>query len=298
MQPKRLPAVSRGGSTRTSNKANEIRGRGSQGPRPAESNDRLSFVTFLRTSFLLLTVAFSLAAQAPSNLQLFLLIGQSNMAGRGTVEAQDKSPIPNVWMLDKELKWVLAVDPMHFDRPERIGVGLGRSFAKVLLQADPSGAIGLIPAAVGGTSLDQWAVGGTLYTDAVRRAKAAMPSGTLRGILWHQGENDASDEKTARSYKDRWTVMIMALRKELGAGDVPVVVGQLGEFLIPDRPATVIVNEQLATIPLSVPVTAFASAARLGHQGDKIHFDSPAYRELGRRYGLAFLGLDAVWGRR
>jgi hypothetical protein len=55
------------------------------------------------------------------------------------------------------------------------------------------------------------------------------------------------------------------------------------------------VNEQLATIPLTVPLTAFVSSARLADQGDRIHFNSAAYREFGRRYALAFLSLDSGW---
>jgi hypothetical protein len=249
-------------------------------------------------SFILLAVSggsVSAQMQVPGNLQLFLLVGQSNMAGRGSVEDTDRVPIPGVFMFNKELAWTPAVDPIHFDRPERIGVGMGRSFALTLLENNPKAAIGLIPAAMGGSSLAQWAPQGELFGDAVRRAKAARKSGVLRAILWHQGESDSAQEADARSYRDRWTKIINALRQELGATDVPVVVGQLGEFLLPDRPLSGLVNEQLATIPLTVPLTAFVSSARLADQGDRIHFDSAAYREFGRRYALAFLSLDSSW---
>ncbi len=235
---------------------------------------------------------------APENLQLFLLVGQSNMAGRGTVEEGDRTPVPGVFSLNKELAWVPAADPLHFDRPERIGAGLGRSFARTLLDESPKAVIGLIPAAMGGSSLAQWSPEGELFADAVRRAKAAGKAGVLRGILWHQGESDSTQEADARSYRERWTKMMTALRQELGAPNVPVVVGQLGEFLLPERPLSAIVNEQLASIPLTVPFTAFVSAARLADQGDRIHFDSPAYRELGRRYALAFLSLDPSWSQK
>lgn len=252
---------------------------------------RRAFIPF----FLLAAACAASGQTVPENLQLFLLVGQSNMAGRGVVEEADRAPIPGVFMLNKELAWVPAVDPMHFDRPERIGVGLGRSFAHTLLKANPNAAIGLIPAAVGGTSLDQWSPDGELFADAVRRAKAAQKSGVLRGILWHQGENDATREADARSYRERWTKMISALRQQLGAAETPVVVGQLGEFLLPDRPLSAVVNEQLATIPLTVPLTTFVSSARLTDKGDRIHFNSAAYREFGRRYALAFLSLDPGW---
>src|SRR5205823_9265870 len=108
-------------------------------------------------------------------------------------------------------------DPVHFDKPDIAGVGIGRSFAKALLQAAPSVSIGLIPAAFGGTSLDEWKPEGKLYADAVRRAREAMKSGRLRGILWHQGESDTDKEEGARSYRERFAVMIQQLRADLGA---------------------------------------------------------------------------------
>ncbi len=243
----------------------------------------------------LLLPALAAQAQQPRNLDLFLLIGQSNMAGRGAVEAQDTEPIPRVYMLTKELDWKPAADPMHFDKPAIIGVGIGRSFAKVLLKANPSASIGLIPSAFGGSSLEEWNPGGKLYADALSRARAAMKSGMLRGILWRQGEADSSGDGLARSYGDRWKRLIGSLREDLGAGKVPVIVGQLGEFFA--RPSARIVNEQLATLPLTAARTGFVSSAGLNHKGDNVHFDTPSLREFGRRYGLAYLMLDAGWSK-
>ena len=80
----------------------------------------------MRKSMLTLAIAAVLATpgitQPPAipvdtPRHLFLLVGQSNMAGRGKVEPQDTVPIPRVLMLDKQRTWVPAVDPMHFDKP-------------------------------------------------------------------------------------------------------------------------------------------------------------------------------------
>jgi hypothetical protein len=234
----------------------------------------------------------------PSGLHLFLLAGQSNMAGRGVVEPQDQLPIPGVFTLDKALEWQPAVDPIHFDKPIA-GVCLGRSFARTLQRLAPGAPFGLIPAALGGSSLDEWKPGGALFSNAVRRAAAASKSGALRGILWHQGEAESAAESRARTYARRWTSMISALRSELGAPALPVVVGQLGLFLqLADgkSPFAPLVNEQLATLPLQVPATAFVSSAGLAHKGDEVHFDAPSLRELGRRYAHAYLTLDPRWG--
>ena len=231
-------------------------------------------------------------------LQLFLLIGQSNMAGRGTVEAEDKEVIPHVFALNKDGEWVAAIDPVHFDKPKLAGVGIARTFGRVLAATDPTVSIGLIPAAVGGTSLDQWKPGGELYQDAVRRAKIAMKSGTLRGILWHQGESDGGAEDKASSYGERWVSMIRQLRADLNAPDVPVVVGGLAEWKVALPPGQAFVpkvNEQLALLALRAPHTAFASSAGLTTLADHAHFDARSQRELGRRYALAFLSLDPSW---
>src|SRR4051812_18495598 len=153
-------------------------------------------------------------APAPREMQLFLLVGQSNMAGRGPVEPQDKEPIPGVLTLNKQMEWVPAVDPLHYDKPDIAGVGIGRSFAKALLAANPGVTIGLIPCAFGGTSLEQWKRGGALYEDAMKRTRFAMKSGKLRGILWHQGEADSGTAILAGSYRERWTTFIGFLRKD------------------------------------------------------------------------------------
>ncbi len=251
---------------------------------------------------LLLTASLGYAfaqTAAPHDLQLFLLIGQSNMAGRGPIEAQDKEAVPGILSLNKQMEWVPAIDPLHSDKPEIAAVGLGRTFAKTLLSANPSVTIGLIPCAFGGTSLEQWKRGGPLYEDAVKRTRFAMKSGKLRGILWHQGEADSGTAKLANSYRERWTEFITLLRQDLEAVDAPVMVGQLGEFFGKkpgaERSFADVVNEQIALIPLAVPHTGFVLSAGLTDKGDQVHFDTRSFREFGRRYAYAFLGLDASW---
>jgi hypothetical protein len=246
---------------------------------------------------ILFALCFAIVAAAqsqdPKDLQLFLLIGQSNMAGRGIVEAQDRVELPRIFMLNKALEWVPAVDPLHFDKPTVAGVGVGRSFAKLLVAEDPSASIGLIPCAFGGTSLDQWKRGGELYKSVVERTRQALKAGRLRGILWHQGESDSGKEETAKSYGARFAELMRNMREDLNAPDVPVVVGQLGEFHSSGFSA--VVNEQLALVSLSVPHAAFVSSAGLVHKGDQVHFDAASQREYGRRYAHVFLSLDANW---
>jgi hypothetical protein len=231
-------------------------------------------------------------------VHLYLLIGQSNMAGRGTVEEADKVQHPRVITFKPDLSWAPAVDPLHFDK-STAGVGLGSSFGRAMADAEPEITIGLIPCAVGGTPLAMWQKKGVLYQKAVERAKAAMADGTLRGILWHQGENDAASEETAKSYGERLAQMVGDMRAELGAGDVPFVAGQLGEFLWKKRKTGSsrlygIVNEQIDSLPTRVKNTAVVSSEGLAAKSDGIHFDSPALREFGKRYAVAMQKLQAA----
>jgi len=227
--------------------------------------------------------------EVPKDLELFLLIGQSNMAGRGAVGPEDRTPLPRVFALNEKMEWVPAVDPLHFDKPEIAGVGIGRSFARVLTKEWPDAKIGLIPAAFGGSALNEWSGEGKHYPNAIRRAREAMKAGRLRGILWHQGEADSGKEELARTYRERFAALAARLRADLNAPDVPVVVGQLGPFFA--APYAALVNEQLALVPLLVPRSGFVPSSGLAHKGDNVHFDTPSLHEFGRRYGYVFLSL-------
>ncbi len=230
-----------------------------------------------------------LADPAPDGMQLFLLIGQSNMAGRGVVEPQDEQTNPHIFVLTKDLQWTLAKDPLHFDKPKMVGVGPGMEFARTVAKANPNANLGLIPCAVGGTSLDEWTPGGKLYTDAVTRAREAMEKGTLAGILWHQGEADSSPANVT-SYATRFGAMIGQLRTDLHAETVPVVIGELGHFY-GGGPAF---NANLPMVARTVPHCAYATAEDLTDKGDHTHFTAQSQRTFGQRYAAAYLKLAAA----
>jgi Carbohydrate esterase, sialic acid-specific acetylesterase len=232
------------------------------------------------------------------NFHLFLLVGQSNMAGRGVVAPPDKIPSPRVLMLNEAGEWVPAVDPMHFDKPAVVGVGLGRTFAAVVAEASPGVTIGLIPCAVGGSPIDAWKPGAFYaetkthpWDDAMRRAKLALPAGTLKGILWHQGESD-SKPVLASGYEAKLIDLIARFRTELNAPNVPFIAGQMGRFEgAPWNENQTLVDQATRELSAKLPHTAYVSAEGLKDKGDKIHFDADGFRELGRRYAEAYLKL-------
>ncbi len=258
---------------------------------------------------MLLSVNLAAAPATPAPkkpLKLFLLVGQSNMAGRGKVGPEDVKPIPGVWSFDRNGEWIPAVDPLHWDKPETAGVGLGRSFARELRRAHPEWEIGLIPCAFGGTRLDKWAPGGELFKNAVARTKQAVADGELCGILWHQGEADSGKAETATTYAKRWTVFITALRAELHAEAVPVLVGGLGDFvsgyMLPTGklygPFAKEMIQQLTSLASVENKIGFVSATGLPHMGDQLHFSAEAQHEFGRRYAREFVRLSPAWAEK
>jgi hypothetical protein len=234
---------------------------------------------------------------APAGMQLFLLAGQSNMAGRGEVADQDRTPHERVWMFNRDNRWTPAVEPMHFDKPIA-AVGPGRAFGTAVAEANPAAHVGLIPTAVGGSPITSWEPG-VLYRetgahpwdDAIRRVRAALPQGELRGILWHQGESDGTDA-AAPLYEARLRSLIARFRAEFGNPTLPFIIGQLGRF--EGKPWTAGYQQVDAAhqrVAADTPNVVFVSSDGLMDKGDQLHFSADAARELGRRYAEAYLGL-------
>ena len=239
----------------------------------------------------------SVKLPARKKFDLYLLLGQSNMAGRGEIEPEDKTPNPRVLVLTTNGVWEVAVEPITRDNPRIMGVGPGLAFGKAMAERFPKVTIGLVPCAVGGTPLSRWQKGGDLYSNAVYRAKLAMKAGTLKGILWHQGESD-SIPGLAETYGDRLAQMIHDIRADLGSPELPFVVGQLGEFIYDRKPNNLpearLVNDTLLKIPDRVPHTACVRSRGLTCKRDQVHFDTASQRELGRRYAAEMIRLQSI----
>ncbi|SHF70045.1 protein of unknown function [Fodinibius roseus] len=234
-------------------------------------------------------------SQNKKKLHLFILAGQSNMAGRGEVRSRDRKPPERVFKLSREGKWVPAVEPVHYDKP-RAGVGPGRSFGMALAEEDTTIKIGLIPCAVGGSSVTTWKPGGFHeqtqsypYDDCMKRSRKAMEDGVLKGILWHQGASD-SNARLAPPYKDRLYNLVSRFRNDLNVPELPFIAGQLAHFeKKPWDKWRTMVNQANASLADSLSNTAFVSSRGLTDKGDLAHFDTRSSRELGKRYAEAYL---------
>ena len=106
------------------------------------------------------------------NMKSVLMIGQSNMAGRGYLSDVPAIYNENIQML-RNGRWQMMAEPINCDKPVA-GVSLAGSFAAMWAMEHPCEKIGLIPCAEGGSSIDEWHPTGTLFKHAVSEARFAM----------------------------------------------------------------------------------------------------------------------------
>ena len=217
------------------------------------------------------------------------------MSGRGPLIAADSvAPNSKVLMFTKNLDWITAKNPLHFDKPNVVAVGPGLSFGLAMQETDKSQIIGLVPAAVGGTSIDAWMPSGYdkntkkfPWDDAEKRILEAMKYGTVKGVIWHQGESDSNAESAA-VYLPKLEALIKRVRTLVGNENLPFVVGQLGRY----KPQYDNINQQIAKMPALVAHTAIASSEGVVDKGDHTHFDRASAIILGQRFAEKMLELQ------
>jgi hypothetical protein len=220
----------------------------------------------------------------------FLMLGQSNMAGRGFIDEVTPFYNERIQML-RNGRWQMMTEPINYDRPVS-GISLVGSFADAWCRQNPTDTIGLIPCAEGGSSLDEWAADGVLFKHAISEAKFAMQNSELTGLLWHQGESDSTNGNYKVYYK-KLLLIIEALRKELNAPAIPLIIGGLGDFLGKEgfgKSCTEyhLINQELQKFAFEQDHCYFVTAAGLTSNPDGIHIDAISQRKFGLRYFEAF----------
>ena len=226
----------------------------------------------------------------------FLLIGQSNMAGRGFIKEAVPVDTSNIKVL-RNGRWQPMYRPINCDRGFA-GVSLAESFAEKYAK-EHNCTVGLIGCADGGVTLNHWQPGEALFENAVYMCKLAMRSSTIAGVLWHQGEGDCTDGRW-QVYGEKCRNMFEALRRELDLYDVPFLVGGLGDFL-PLRGKEInqpkfnnynLLNGELEKLAQSTDYIGYVSARGLTANPDNLHFNSKSLYEFGLRYYSAFEKLE------
>ena len=223
-----------------------------------------------------------------------LIIGQSNMAGRGF--KNEVEPIVNdkLFVLRNGRWWKMYV-PVNPDRVTA-GINLCESFADSYSK-EKGVEVGIIPCADGGTCLDQWAVGGPIFDHACYMAELASRTSDIVAVLWHQGESDCSAEAYP-VYEEKLEKIFDALRERLGLWNVPFIVGGLGDFLKDNTHSENFgkyyekINESLIRLASRKEKMEFVSAKGLSANPDNLHFCAAALREFGLRYYEKFKNLD------
>ena len=230
------------------------------------------------------------------NVKSILMIGQSNMAGRGNVE--DVEPIMNelCYML-RMGRWQKMREPINPDRSLygkfRSGISLAASFADEYAKKF-NVSVGLIPCADGGTCISQWMPGEILFDHAVFQTELAQRTSELGAIIWHQGESDCHTEEDVWAYKEKFITMMTELRSRICAEKVPLIISELSEniaskYEVADRPRKL--NKILHEIADEIPLCRVVSSKGLELKEDGLHFNSTSCREFGKRYFEEFLKL-------
>lgn len=231
------------------------------------------------------------ALPAKENFYIFIMAGQSNMAGRGFVKPQDTLASLQVLTLDSNNDWVYAKEPLHYYEPERTGLDCGLSFAKNLSSLyRETITIGLVPCAVGGSSIQQWLGDSTyrnvkLYTNLMNKVKIASQQGTLKGLLWHQGESNANNAFMYQNYRHHLQTFFTKLRHDTGVPALPVYAGMLATFLSrKSNPFADSVNKDLLQLSTLMNNLYIVNTLDLSPRSDSIHFDTRSQRILGARF--------------
>ena len=227
----------------------------------------------------------------------FLMIGQSNMAGRG-----DFGEVPEIknplCLMQRNGRWQPMSEPVNPDRAVfgislHSGVSLAASFADCYARRF-NRPVGLIPCADGGTSIVDWQPEGALYENAMNCIRLAKRCSNIKGILWHQGENDCLSMDLLRAYPKLFYRLFDSLMADIGDENIPIVIGELPrgiseKWKLEGREK--IFNDYLPILIKKYPNMAIAFSEGLALKADGIHFSSLSQREFGKRYFEKYLSL-------
>lgn len=227
------------------------------------------------------------------NVWVFILAGQSNMAGRGIVEPQDTVINKRMLSINKNVRLIMAKEPLHFYEPNLTGLDCGYSFGKAMIKNIPDSiSILLLPTAVGGSSISQW-LGDSLFRNVkllsnfLAKVEIGKQYGTIKGILWHQGESDAN-ENNIPHYTERLSLLFTKFRSVIGNNSLPILLGELGSFS-KNKEGFELINKAIHNYSAQDANTAVISTGDLKHKGDSLHFNSKAQRTMGKRFAVVYL---------
>jgi len=239
-------------------------------------------------------------------MRIFVLSGQSNMAGRGGVHHRrwdgvvppEGTPDPSIQRLSASLDWEEAREPLHadIDTAKTCGVGPGMVFARAVLPCLQEGTsvegaragtgigIGLVPCAVGGTAIREWARGERLYEQMVCRARVAARYGEIEAVLWYQGESDAESDAAAAAYRGNIERLIANVRADLGMPQLPFI-----QVALASGDKRNIEKVRSAQFRVNLPNVVTVDAMGLALNEDNLHLTTESQVKLGNMLAEVYI---------
>ncbi|CAI9104590.1 OLC1v1003294C1 [Oldenlandia corymbosa var. corymbosa] len=240
--------------------------------------------------------------EAQPTKQIFILSGQSNMAGRGgVIRLHNKlkqwdgvvppecAPDPcRIFRFTSHLNWEVAREPLHhdIDTKKTCGVGPGMSFANAVKER-VAGILGLVPCAVGGTAIKEWERGAHLYDNMIKRARAAVHhdgGGEIKAVLWYQGESDTSSQHDADCYKAKMEELIHNVRFDLNLPNLPII-----QVAIASGDGKYMEKIREAQKSIEMENVVCVDAIGLELKEDNLHLTTEAQVKLGQMLAEAYL---------
>ncbi|KAB2641611.1 MAG: sialate O-acetylesterase [Verrucomicrobia bacterium] len=249
-------------------------------------------------------------------LKVYISSGQSNSVGCSMV-----TPMPdkykgynkNVIVFVRgecrlgEYGWAYLRDGLGSGFGDRDGKGtFGPEllFGYTMAPQDPAQVMAIVKIAWGATNLGvQWrspsagGVTGNLYTNWVKFYQEAMAKldpafePEVAGMLWMQGESDASDKKMTADYAKNLAALIKDVRAEVKQPDMPVVLAQISKTAAWGPDLGDGLRAAQLEVTKSVPHTA-TFATDDYKLGDPWHYDTAGMISLGERFAKAMRTLE------
>lgn len=262
----------------------------------------LKMVTFLVGISLLAGGWFAPQPAAVSNAEIYVFMGASNMSGRGTMPPVQET-FANVYAFDDSFSLVPGREPS--DKPSRrsvdpvskdIGAGYSpvMSFFSVIAPANPDKTYVFINCAKGGTNLTSWKRNlseRSLYGFCLKRIRAAQQYGTVKGVLFINGEYEsegAAGRTVAQNWGNDFMQIVNDLRADLGF-NVPVVFTRVNPRM-PGKYNSIVYDEQTRIDGLLVSLKV-VDTDDLYMAPRAFHYKTNELQSIGRRMATAMLTL-------
>ncbi len=239
------------------------------------------------------------------NFHLYLLVGGANMLVKNTFPKTEKKTYSRIFILDAGNEWVSAEDHVKATegKPEQEeGTGPSIFFAEAMLGVIKNSdiAVGIVNCAEEDSELADWMKGGKYYAKAVEKARLAMKTGVLNGILWHQANAEVKGTDPLK-YAENISQIAKDLRKDLKFREfhpLPFVGGKLVTYpyeLDKEKDQFKKVNDSLQENFNDTDRSGLVESKGLKDSGDGIRFTPESMNEMGKRYADAMSYLE---GRR